>query len=41
MWLAVEDYLYEARGEHGIELSGDDMDLILAQVVEIAKKRAD
>lgn len=41
MSLAVEDYLYESRNDHNVTLNWDDIDLITAQVVEIAKKRFD
>ena len=41
MWLAIEDYLYDTRDNRAITLNGDDMDMIIAQVVEIAKKRGD
>lgn len=40
IWNTLEDYLYDARAQYRIVLDGDTMDLIIAQVIEIAKKRA-
>jgi len=35
----IEDYLYEIRDERGVDLSEDDIDLIMEKCLEIAKKR--
>jgi type I restriction enzyme R subunit len=35
----IEDYLYEIQDQRGLELSEDDMDLIMEKCLEIAKNR--
>jgi type I restriction enzyme R subunit len=37
--LAIEDYLYSVKGRHDIPLTGVDIDLILDNVIEVAKQR--
>jgi type I restriction enzyme, R subunit len=39
MMNAIEDYLYEMKTQHGLVLTSVEMDLILAQVIEVAKQR--
>ncbi|NLF75676.1 MAG: type I restriction endonuclease subunit R [Chloroflexi bacterium] len=39
IWLAVEDYLYDLSRERGLALDGPTFDLIIAQVIDIARKR--
>jgi type I restriction enzyme R subunit len=36
---SIDDYLFEAEGQYGITLDGAEMDSIIGQVIEIAKKR--
>ncbi len=36
---AIEDYLFELKAEHGIELSFEDIDRILERVLDIARTR--
>jgi type I restriction enzyme R subunit len=35
----IDDYLYELREESGVDLSFDDMDLIVENSIDIAKAR--
>jgi type I restriction enzyme R subunit len=37
--LAIEDYLYSVKGRYDIPLTGVDIDLILDNVIEVAKQR--
>jgi len=37
---AIEDYLYQVESEHGIRFTGPQLDEIIEQVIDIARKRA-
>jgi type I restriction enzyme, R subunit len=39
MMNAIEDYLYEMKAQQGLSLTSVELDLILAQVIEVAKQR--
>jgi hypothetical protein len=36
---AIEDYLFDLKGRHGIELTFEDIDRVLEMVLDIARTR--